>query len=220
MPAFISFRRLLPWLLCAALAGCASNGPPLAGLPDRVELNSVPFYRGTNFQGGSNALAGLLVQQGITITPGLLEADLHLPQDVEHLQAAIPVAARQYGMLVYPLDPTLQALLVQVAAGYPVLVRYSDGSVWSEPRYSIVVGFDRFKKRVLLRSGNSRRLPMDFDSFASAWKSSGSWAILVQAPTQLPAQVDRQRWLKAAEELARAGQEQAAARAVKAAGAQ
>jgi len=36
----------------------------------------------------------------------------------------------------------------------------------------------------------------------------------VQPPRQLPAQVDRQRWLQAADELARAGQEIAARQAV------
>ena len=46
----------------------------------------------------------------------------------------------------------------------------------------------------------------------------GSWAVLVQPPRQLPAQVDRQRWLKAANELAQAGQEQAARQAVNAVG--
>jgi hypothetical protein len=44
--------------------------------------------------------------------------------------------------------------------------------------------------------------------------------VLIQNPTQLPAQVDQQRWLKAANDLAQSGQEQAAAKAKKALGAQ
>ncbi|MNC69911.1 hypothetical protein D3C75_1206570 [compost metagenome] len=59
-----------------------------------------------------------------------------------------------------------------------------------------------------------RRQMMPFDDFTSAWAQEGSWAILVQPPRQLPAQVDRQRWLQAADELARAGQELAAKQAV------
>ncbi|MBI3904132.1 MAG: peptidase C39 family protein, partial [Pseudomonas fluorescens] len=50
----------------------------------------------------------------------------------------------------------------------------------------------------------------------SAFKDAGGWAVLIQNPTQIPAQVDQQRWLKAASDLAQAGQEQAAARAKKA----
>ena len=211
-------RLLLMWSLLAALAGCtSSNGPALPGLADRVELNGVPFYRGNANQSGSMVLASMLSQQGITITPGLLDPALKLPGQVNRLEQGIPQVAREYGLLVYPLDPQLRALLTQVSAGNPVVLRYSEGSAfWSQPRYALLVGYDRFKRHVLLRSGMNRRLPMDFDSFSSAWKSAGSWAILIQQPNQLPAQVDRQRWLDAARETAAAGQEPAAARARKA----
>jgi hypothetical protein len=211
---------LLVCSLVASLTGCASsNGPALPGLADRVELNGVPFYRGNANQSGSMVLASMLSQQGITITPGLLDPALKLPAETDRLQQNISQVARDYGLLVYALDPQLNALLTQVAAGNPVLLRYSEGSAfWSQPRYALLVGYDRFKRHVLLRSGMNRRLPMDFDSFDSAWKSAGAWAILVQQPNQLPAKVDRQRWLDAARDTAAAGQEPAAARARKALG--
>ena len=57
---------------------------------------------------------------------------------------------------------------------------------------------------------------MDFDKFESAWKDAGGWAVLVVSPGQLPAHVDRARWLKAANDLSRAGQEQASAKAIQA----
>jgi hypothetical protein len=57
---------------------------------------------------------------------------------------------------------------------------------------------------------------VDFASFESAFEKSGGWAILIQKPTQIPAAVDRARWLKAADELAQAGQENEAAQAKKA----
>ncbi|MCF5637953.1 peptidase C39 family protein, partial [Pseudomonas syringae] len=43
----------------------------------------------------------------------------------------------------------------------------------------------------------------------------GHWAILTQRPSQLPANVDAQRWRDAANATAQAGQEQAAAQALK-----
>lgn len=167
-------RLLLACSLMAGMAGCASNnGPALPGLADRVELNGVPFYRGNANQSGSMVLASMLSQQGITITPGLLDPALKLPGETDRLQQNITQVAREYGLLVYPLDPQLNALLAQVAAGNPVLLRYSEGSfLWSQPRYALLVGYDRFKRHVLLRSGMNRRLPMDFDSFASASKSA------------------------------------------------
>jgi hypothetical protein len=214
-------RTVLVCSLLAGLAACtSSNGPALPGLADRVELNGVPFFRGNANQSGSMVLASMLSQQGITITPGLLDPALKLPAETDRLQQNIVQVAREYGLLVYPLDPELNALLAQVSAGNPVMLRYSEGSAfWSQPRYALLVGYDRFKRHVLLRSGMNRRLQMDFGSFSSAWKSTGSWAILVQQPNQLPAQLDRQRWLDAARETAAAGQEPAAARARKAVGA-
>ncbi|RCL28669.1 hypothetical protein C6A77_06170 [Pseudomonas sp. AFG_SD02_1510_Pfu_092] len=210
-------RRLLAaCLVAASLAGCASAPPAsLNGLPQRVEISSVPFYRGNANHSGAMALAAVLSQQGAPITPGLLDKPLNLPEGADALGTAIPRVARDYGMVVYPLDKQLDALLTQVAAGNPVLLRYEDGTAWwGEPRYAVLIGYDRYKQRVLLRSGMHRRQLMAFDSFASAWAGQGSWAVLVQPPRQLPAQVDRQRWLQAADELAKAGQEIAAKQAV------
>ncbi|MBF8756342.1 peptidase C39 family protein [Pseudomonas guariconensis] len=218
---FISSRRLLAaCLVAASLVGCASAPSPVAkGQAQRVEISSVPFYRGKANHSGAMALAALLSQQGVVITPGLLEKPLNLPQGADVLDTGIPKVAREYGMVVYPLDKRLDALLTQVAAGNPVLLRYEEGSAfWSEPRYAVLIGYDSYKGRVLLRSGMQRRLLMAFDDFEAAWAKTGSWAVLVQPPKQLPAQVDRQRWLQAADELARAGQEIAAKQAARSLG--
>jgi hypothetical protein len=203
---------------CAAvLAGCAGNvAPQIERLPERVELSGT-FYRGEANQSGPQVLASLLAQQGIMITPGLLEKPLHLPGAEDRLQQNLQSLAREYGMVVYPLDSNLPALLTQVAAGYPVMVRFSEGSAfWAEPRYAILSGYDRKKQKVLLRAGLNRRELMSFGSFESAFEKSGGWAVLIQRPAQIPAAVDPQRWLKAADELAQAGQESEAAQAKKA----
>lgn len=126
------------------------------------------------------------------------------------------VLAREYGMLVYPLDPKLTALLAQVAAGYPVMVRITEGStLWAEPRYAVLVGFNQQNSTVVLRVARDRRRPVAFSDFESAWKSAGQWAVLVQRPSQLPANLDAGRWQQAANATAQAGQEQAAAQALK-----
>lgn len=206
----------------AGLAGCAGSAvaPEIRNLPDRVELSG-RFYRGDAFQSGPQVLASMLSQQGVVITPGLLEKPLHLPGAEAQLQQNMQNLAREYGMMVYPLDSNLPALLTQVAAGYPVMVRFTEGSaLWAEPRYAILSGYNRQKQTVLLRAGMNQREMMKFGSFESAFKDAGGWAVLIQNPTQLPAHVDQQRWLKAANDLAQTGQEQAAARAKKALAAQ
>ncbi|MBC8996103.1 peptidase C39 family protein [Pseudomonas sp. N40(2020)] len=215
---FSRIRAALLSVGCAALlVGCAGNvAPEVKRLPERVELSGT-FYRGEANQSGPQVLASLLSQQGIVITPGLLEKPLHLPGGEDKLQQNIQNLAREYGMVVYPLDKSLPALLTQVAAGYPVMVRFSEGSAfWAEPRYAILSGYDRNKQNVLLRAGMNRRELMSFSAFESAFEKSGGWAILIQKPSQIPASVDHQRWLKAADELSRAGQEPEAAQARKA----
>ncbi|MFJ2363536.1 peptidase C39 family protein [Pseudomonas sp. NPDC087697] len=219
LPVFPRFRFALLAAACVlSLAGCAGSvQPEIQRLPERVELSGMPFYRGEAYQSGPQSLASMLSQQGIVITPGLLDKPLHLPGAEEQLQQNMQNLAREYGMVVYPLDSNLPALLTQVAAGYPVLLRFSEGSAfWKEPRYAILAGYNRHKQTVLLRSGMDRHLLMGFKSFESAFQNAGGWAVLIQGPTQIPAQVDQQRWLNAANDLARAGQEQAAAKATKA----
>lgn len=219
LPVLPRFRCALLAAACVlSLAGCAGSvQPEIQRLPERVELSGMPFYRGEAYQSGPQSLASMLSQQGIVITPGLLDKPLHLPGAEAQLQQNMQNLAREYGMVVYPLDSNLPALLTQVAAGYPVLLRFSEGSAfWKEPRYAILAGYNRHKQTVLLRSGMDRRLLMSFKSFESAFENAGGWAVLIQGPTQIPAKVDSQRWLKAADDLARAGQEQAATKATKA----
>lgn len=220
MRAVMGLKLTRVWwagVLVLLMAGCASvERPDLRQLPERVELNGVPFFRGNANQGGPQVLASMFSEQRIRTTPGLLTKPLKLPGAEDALQSNMEKLASEYGLLVYPLDKSLSALLTQVAAGYPVMLRFTDGTVWSTPRYAMLVGFNRTKQTVLLRAGMERRRLMDFDKFESAWKDAGGWAVLVVSPGQLPAHVDRARWLKAANDLSRAGQEQASAKAIQA----
>ena len=211
-----SIRLGLVALCALVMAGCASvERPEIRHLPERVELNGVPFFRGNANQSGPQVLASMLSEQRVRTTPGLLTKPLKLPDAQTAMQGNMEQLAREYGLVVYPLDKTLSALLTQVAAGYPVMVRFTEGRVWSEPRYAMLAGYNRTKHTVLLRAGMERRLLMDFSAFESAWADAGSWAVLILSPGQLPAQVDKARWLKAANDLSQAGQEQAAAIAIK-----
>ncbi|MDD2050979.1 peptidase C39 family protein [Pseudomonas putida] len=213
----VSRRWWLAGACVLGLAGCAGRvAPEVQKLPERVELNGVAVFRGEAYQSGPVALASMLSQQGVAITPGLLDKPLRLPGAEAQLEQNMQGLAREYGLMVYPLDRQLSALLTQVAAGYPVMVRFTEGSAfWSGPRYAVLSGYNRTKQTVLLRSGMNRHLLMDFSSFESSWKDAGGWAVLVLSPRQLPARVDSQRWLKAAGELAQAGQDQAATTATK-----
>lgn len=196
------------------LGGCSGPAlsPGVRALPESVELSGVPFFPQRAYQSAPAALASLLTAQGEVITPGLLEKPLRLPQDEQGLAERIAEVANRHGLLVYPLEPTLEALLVQVADGHPVLARVNEG--WLEsPRFVLLIGYERVKRNVVLRAGAERRRLMSFADFQSAWRAGGQWAVLVQSPRQLPANIDRSRWRQAADALERAGQGTAAANA-------
>ncbi|MGV8842584.1 MAG: peptidase C39 family protein [Pseudomonas sp.] len=198
------------------LGGCAHAPLPLSieRLPERVELIGVPFFAQRSYQGAPGALAMALMQQGVVTTPGLIAEQLQLPKEQAQIEQNLPKIVQGHGLLVYPLTAGLPEMLAQVTAGFPVLLRYTQGVGWlSAPRYAVLVGYDRAEQTLLLRSGMHRRESIDFAEFQSAWHSAGQWSVLVQAPAQLPAEVDRVRWLKAAAALEGAGQALAASNA-------
>lgn len=200
----------LLFTLCISLAGC--GGPTalqqsLRQMPERVELTGVPAFPERAYFGAPSALSSLLVYQGVDTSPGAVSKQLKLPQQEAQLEQNIQAQVNANGLLVYPLQPNLADLLKQVAAGYPVMLRFNEGLGWiNMPLYALLIGYDRQNQTLLLRAGNSRRWETSFSSFESSWASSGSWAVLALAPLQLPAEVDSQRWLQAADELQRAGQ--------------
>jgi hypothetical protein len=222
LPVFSRFYTVGPkragfaLAMMLALAGCAGSiTPEIKRLPDRVEIPGVPFFRGNDYQSAPNAMAAMLANLQVQITPGLLGKSMKLPGGEARIEQSMQEQARAYGFVVYPLDRTFDALLTQVAAGYPVLVRFADGMVLKSPRYGVLVGYNRIKQTVVVQAGNDRHDVMSFSGFTSAWEGAGSWAVLVQGPRQLPANVDPERWLKAANDLGQSGQEQAAGEAVK-----
>lgn len=218
----LCFRRYAAYLLCLftlALTGCigpTATQQAMRGLPERVELTGVPEFPERAYFGAPSALSSLLVQQGVDSSPGLVVKQLQLPQQEQQLETNMVKQINANGLLAYPLRPDLEALLQQVAAGYPVLLRFNEGFGWmGMPRYAVLIGYDSKEQTLLLRAGNSRRWETSFSSFNSAWQSAGHWAVLVLAPLQLPAKVDGPRWLLAAEQLEHNGQSVAAANARK-----
>ena len=195
------------------LGACAEHprSPKTSALPAVVELSGVPFFAQNAYQSAPAALAALLTQQGEVVTPGLLESELKLPQQEESLQRVITDVARRHGLLVYPLDGGVDELLEQVAAGNPVLVHLREGyGLLPSWRYALLVGYDLDNRTLLLRSGHQRRMQRGFGEFEAGWDAASRWAVLLQSPDQLPAAVERGRWLKGAEDLDAAGQAVAA----------
>ena len=96
-----SVRRLAGALLLAALLGGCAQPPRLppesAALPARVELRDVPFFPQEAYQCGPAALATMLGQRGLALTPGQLKDEVFIPGREGSLQLEMVAAARARG---------------------------------------------------------------------------------------------------------------------------
>ncbi|MCW3478573.1 PA2778 family cysteine peptidase [Neisseriaceae bacterium JH1-16] len=120
-------------------------------------------------------------------------------------------------MVAYPLKPSLEAALREVAAGEPVLVlqnlRLKSAPQW---HYAVLVGYDLPNARLILRSGDIERLELSLARFERSWADGERWAIVVLPPERLPVTADEGDYLSAVAALERVSP-QAAQRAYRSA---
>ena len=133
---------------------------------------------------------------GLAVTPDELVPQIYLPGRRGSLQVELIAAARRHQRIPYVLAPDVAALFQEVAGGHPVLVLQDLGvgplHVW---HYAVVIGYAPDTKRVLLRSGTTRRLEMRFADFAQSWQKGQQWALVVLPATALPATADAKRYV-------------------------
>src|SRR5690606_28536380 len=201
--------RLLGFISLVVLSACATT--PLtketrqalpADLPERAELHEVPFYPQELYQCGPASLAEMLSYRGVDVSPDELRGEVYLPERQGSLQLEIVAAARSRGMLVYPLAPSLIALLQEVAGGNPVLVLQNLSLPWFPLwHYAVVVGYDLDREELILRSGTTQRLVTSFKTFERTWARGGPWALVISSPSQLPATAEQKPFFQTAQEL-------------------
>ena len=189
-------------LVLLLLVGCAGS-PQLeqlpAALPERVELTATPFHPQTEHQCGPAALATVLGAVGRKVDPAALATEVYLPGRQGSLQPELAAAARARGLLAYETGPSLSDLLAEVAAGRPALVLQQLGAgPWPYWHYAVVIGYDKPRGQVLLRSGTDAREAMRASVFESTWARGGHWGLVLLEPGTLPARPDPVRYMRAA----------------------
>lgn len=199
---------VLVWVLL--LSGCATpqvaklDAAWPADLPARVELAHVPFFPQEEFECGPAALAMAAHAAGVKVRPEALVEQVYLPGRQGSLQPEMMAATRRQGLLAYPLQPKLEDLLREVAAGNPVLVfqnlAFSIYPVW---HYAVVMGFDRERRVLLLHSGVTARMEISLFAFERTWARGQYWAMLALPPGQLPATAEPAAYMAAAATLER-----------------
>lgn len=211
----IAHRWLGVWLLLLTgldLTGCALQPPALSpDLPDTALLERVPFIAQDSHACGPAALAMVLQHYGRNESQEHLKPLLLLPEREGTLQIELTAATRREGFLALQGPSTLNSLLADIAAGFPVIVlqnlRFEHWPLW---HYAVVVGFDQNDGVVLLRSGTHALIEVPFATFLTTWQRSHAWALVVTPPTRLPPSADALRVIADAETLAQHRQSAAA----------
>ena len=209
------------FFICMFVGGCASIIPQTAQLRDnwpadvplQAEIPGVPFFAQLEYQCGPAALATTLVHAGASVTPDELVEQVYIPARKGTVAAEMLAASRRYGMVAYQLEPSLEHVLREVAAGNPVIVLQNYGRWFTTWHYAVIVGYNSHSGMLLLRSGENPELREHIALFEYTWKDGGRWAMLALPPGRMPVTVDRARYLEAIAALERAGQPAAAASA-------
>jgi len=166
-------------------------------VPELEELTSVPFFPQTEYDCGPAALATVLAESGLAITPGELLPTVYTAGLTGSLQAEMLAAARSEGRLPILVEPTTQGLFDLVAAGHPVLVlqnlRLPRSPAW---HYAVVVGRESESGRVILRSGEEPRKRQRARRFAQTWSLADNWGFVVVRPGEIPDTVAPERYMR------------------------
>ncbi len=197
----------------AALSGCISlpqtealsgHAPP--GLPPRVELEKVPFFEQSDFMCGPASLAMVLNAAGRPASVQSLEPQVYLPGRRGSLQAEMLGATRRAGLVAYTLEPKMEALMRELAAGRPAIVllnlSFRLAPIW---HYAVVIGYDTEGEKFIVRSGRKPRDEWSYPFLEYLWKDSGYWAMLALPPGVLPATAREAEFAAAVAALEQAG---------------
>lgn len=202
------------------LGGCAATHEwqekPEGGeiRPEQRTLDDIPFHAQDAYQCGPAALSIMLNARDIPATPEELVDRVYLPERGGTLQVEMVSAARERGLLVYPLEGSLNALMKEVAAGNPVLVMQNLAlDWWPQWHFAVVIGYDRDASDVILHTDTRRAHAEPMRPFMNSWERADYWGRVMVPPDQLPATAEPLPWLSAASDLEATGQLEAARKA-------
>lgn len=197
-------------VLVMALGGCATQRVTTLqqhwpeGLAPAALLRDVPFHPQDDYQCGPAALAMAANAAGVKARPEDLVSQVYLPARQGSLQLEMLATARRMGLVAYTIEPDLEMLLREVAAGNPVIVLQNlsleFAPVW---HYAVAIGFDRARNLLIVHSGRNPRMEMSLHAFERTWERSGRWAMLAMPPDRLPATAGASRYASAIAALER-----------------
>lgn len=171
-------------LLSVALSACTapqtqqwSKNTPIS---QAVQQLTVPFFAQEDHQCGPAALASMLQFSGVAMTPERLVGEVYIPDRQGSYATELIAATRRHQRIPYLLAPKLSAIFTALEHGQPVLVLQNNGlSLYPVWHFAVVVGVDYAHQELILHSGRTAELRIDFSTFERTWARSEYWAMLV-----------------------------------------
>ncbi len=113
------------------------------------------------------------------------------------LQVELIATARANGLIVYPLEPTFDALFTELAERHPVIVLVNRSFSWHPLwHYAPVTGYDAQTRSVFTHFSDRPNEAMGIETFAALWKRSDNWGVILLPPGELPASVSPKTFLR------------------------
>ncbi len=201
--------RMAALLLAGLLAACQSapQSRQLASdwpgeLPASAVVADVPFYPQELYQCGPAALATVLGASGVPVRPDALVDQVFVPGRQGSFQIEMVATGRSYDRLAYQIDPTLNDLLAELAAGHPVLVLQNLGlAAYPQWHFAVVKGYDRNANELILNSGIIEDYRLALPVFERTWARAEHWGVTLTAPGELPSTARYERLLQSLVDL-------------------
>lgn len=122
------------------------------------------------------------------------------------LQVELVATARANGLLVYPLDPTFDALFSELEKQHPVIVLLNRGYSWYPLwHYAPVTGYDGKNQSILMHFSDRPNETMPIATFTSLWERGANWGVVLLPPGYIPASASPNTFLRSAYELEKTG---------------
>lgn len=193
-------------------SGCTPKEPLPSGKHYSSSNIKVPFVppRSELCASTSIEMVSSYWQSTTSYTPYLslqeLDGRTLIPEKGGTLQIELVATARANGLLVYSLEPTLDALLSELGEQHPVIVLINRGYSWYPLwHYAPVTGYDAQKRTILMHFADQLNEALPIATFSALWERSGSWGVVLLPPGLLPASVSPKKFLRAAYDLEKTG---------------
>jgi len=194
------------------LSGCTPKNPLPPGKYTASSQLKVPFVSPRSELCASTSIEMLASywQEKTSYVPRLSRHELDgrtlIPEKGGTLQIELVATARASGLLVYPLNPTFDALLSELEKQHPVIVlvnrAYSWYPLW---HYAPVTGYDAKNRTILMHFSDQPNEVLPIETFAALWERSGNWGVVLLPPEHLPASASAKIFLRSAYELENTG---------------